>query len=101
MNFIIDFIAFIYFFLPKSIASNRFCWLVELCINVIALASLAVTKCSTLFNIMFSLIDLTAADDKSFAIICFIPGTSFAYRMLRNPVAESASKTRSPSFRKG
>lgn len=84
--------------LPKSMASNRFCGLVELYINVVAFASLAVTKCSTLFNRMFSAMDFTAAEDKSFAIICLIPGTSFAYRMLRKPVAESASKTRRPSF---
>lgn len=79
-------------------ASKRFCVLVELYINVVAFASLAVTRCSTLFNLIFSLIDFTAADDKSFAIISFMPGTSLAYRMLRNPVAERASKTRSPPF---
>lgn len=65
--------------------------------SVVAFASLAVTKCSTLFSLIFSLIDFTAADDRSFAMICLIPGTSLAYRMLLNPVAESASKTRRPS----
>lgn len=86
------------FVIPKSIASKRFCVLVELYINVVALDSLAVTKCSTLFNLMFSLIAFTADGDKSFAMISFIPGTSLAYRMLLNPVAESASSTRRPSF---
>lgn len=84
--------------LPKSIASKRSLIDVELYINVIAFASLAVTRCPTPFSLIFSLIDFTAADDKSFAIICLMPGTSFAYRILLNPVAESASKTRKPPY---
>lgn len=82
--------------LPRSITSNRVCGLVELYINVVAFASFAVIKFSTSFKRMFRCIDFTAAEDKSFAMICLIPGTSFAYRMLRNPVAESASKMRKP-----
>lgn len=83
---------------PKSMASKRSGKFVELYINVIAFASLALTICSTPFNRIFSLIDLTAFADKSFAIICLIPGTSLAYLMLLRPVADSASRTRNPSY---
>lgn len=83
----------------KSMASNRSRTPVELYISVMAFASLASTMCSTLFKRIFSVMDRTALADRSFAMIFLMPGTSFAYRMLLSPVADSASSTRRPTYR--
>lgn len=80
----------------KSITLNRFSSDIDVYINIFASAKCGTTKWSTLLFFTFSVIDSTALIDKSLATIVLIPGTSFAYLMLRRPVADSASRILRP-----
>lgn len=78
----------------KSITVNLLSSAVEEYINDIASCWFGVTIFSTSLILAFLLIISTASDIKSLATIFPMPGISFAYRMLRRPVAASASRTR-------